>query len=286
MIKTYFQVGMSILLLAMLAACSQVQKQVEAIKPTASLVGVKLTNLNFDQAELVFNIEVKNDNPFSINLDSLDYDFKIADNSLVSGISNQEIKLKKSSISSISLPVTLKFDDLKKIPGGLRNADQLPYLFKSNLNVILPIIGYFTIPVEQQGELPVPKRPTIKFKRMKVENLTLSDADFIFTLEVYNPNAFHLGLSNFNYQLNINNQTWVKGINIEAAAIPQKGKGIINVPTKIDLRKVGSAVYSALANKDRLSYQLVGNITVDTGLEFLKDYEMLLNFAGTTKLSE
>lgn len=286
MIKTYFQVAISILILAMLTACSQLQEQVEAIKPTAKLVDVKLTNMNFDQAELVFKIDVKNYNPFSINLDSLDYDFKIADNSLVSGIINQEIKLEKASTSPVSLPVTLKFDDLKRIPGELWNADQLPYSFRGNLNIILPIIGYFALPIEQKGELPVPKRPSLKFQGMKVNNITMTTADLLVTIEVDNPNAFHLGLSKLNYQLNIDNQTWAKGVSTEAAAIPQKGKGIINIPVKLDLRKVGRAVYSALANQNRLSYQLVGNITVDTGLKFLRDYEMPLNIAGTTRLSD
>ena len=119
---------------------------------------------------------------------------------------------------------------------------------------------------------------------MKVNNLTLTAADLIFTIEVNNPNAFELGISNFNYQLKINNQTWAKGISTETPTIPLKGKGVISVPVKLDLHKVGRSVYSALANKDRLGYQLMGNISLDTGLNFLQDYKMPLNIAGTTEL--
>ena len=273
---------LSLILISFISACAQIDKQVKAAKPTAELLGTRVTNINFEQADLVFDLAVKNANPFSIRLAGLDYDLKVAGNSLVSGVTGQGIKIRKSSTSKVALPVTLRFDDLKNIPGELWKADQFVYQLDSNINVKLPVIGNYAIPFSKKGELPVPKLPSVKLKNLQIKNLSLTSANLLAEVKIDNPNIFKLGLSNFDYRLDINQQTWGEGTSAQSSSIPQKGKGTISIPLKLNLLSMGKTAYQVITSGKQFDYQLLGGVTLDTGLEFLRNHKMPLDIKGTT----
>ena len=279
-LKTLF----TLLLLLSLTACAQLSKQADAIKPTAKLTGTRIGNINFDKIDLIFDLAVTNKNPITLDLAGLDYDLKIENQSLVSGVTAKAIKLKANSTSPVQLPVTLRFEDLKNLPGELWNKDKLAYDLKTTFNIILPIIGNYPVPVEKQGELPVPRIPDIKIKDVKIKNLSFTSAELVAQVEVSNPNDFDLGLSDFDYQLKINQQNWGQGKISKSSKIPKKGKGIIEIPVKLNLLSVGTAAYKILLNKSDIDYQLTGNATVDTGLELLDKQKIPLDIKGSTSL--
>ena len=267
-----------------LISCAELAKHADTIKPTAKLTGTRLANINFEQVDLIFDLAVENKNPVSLNLAGLEYDLKIENQSLVSGTTAQAIQLKASSTSPVQLPITLKFNDLKNLPGELWNKDKIAYQLISQFNVDLPVIGNYAIPVTHKGELPVPKIPDIKIKDVKVKNLSFTSADLIAQVEVSNPNDFDLGLSNLNYQLTVNQQNWGQGKIDQNSSIPKKGKGLVEIPVKLNMLSAGKSAYNALVNKAPMEYQLTGNVTVDTGLELLKKQNIPLDIKGTTSI--
>ena len=267
-----------------LFGCAELAKHADTIKPTAKLTGTRLANINFEQVDLIFDLAVENKNPITLDLAGLDYDLKIENQSLVSGVTAKAIKLKANSTSPVQLPVTLKFDDLKKLPGELWNKDKLAYDLQTTFNIILPVIGNYAIPVSKQGEFPVPKMPGIIIKDVKIKNLSFTTAELVAQVEVTNPNDFDLGLSNLSYQLNVNQQNWGQGKINQSSSIPKKGKGIVEIPVKLNLLSAGKSAYNALVNKTPVEYQLTGNATLDTGLELLKGYNLPLDIKGTTAI--
>ncbi len=267
-----------------LFGCAELAKYSDTIKPTAKLTGTRLAKINFEQVDLIFDLAVENKNPITLDLAGLDYDLKIENQSLVSGVTAKAIKLKANSTSPVQLPVTLKFDDLKKLPGELWNKDKLAYDLQTTFNVILPVIGNYAIPLSKQGEFPVPKMPVIKIKDVKIKNLSFTTAELVAQVEVTNPNDFDLGLSNLNYQLNVNQQNWGQGKINQSSSIPKKGKGIVEIPVKLNLLSAGKSAYNALVNKTPVEYQLTGNATLDTGLELLNGYNLPLDIKGTTAI--
>ena len=160
---------LSILCLIFISGCAEFDRHMDTAKPTAKLLGTRLTKIDFEQVNLVLDLAVTNKNPFSIPLAGLDYDFKIGGNSLVSGVTSQGLKMKRSSTSKIALPVTLKFDDLRKIPGELWKKDQFSYQLDTSINMKLPIIGLYSIPFSKKGTLPVPKLPPYPDQRFQRE---------------------------------------------------------------------------------------------------------------------
>ncbi len=270
-----------ILVLALvLAACAELAKHAETIKPTARLTDVRLAGIDFEQADLVFDLAVDNQNPVAIDLAGLNYDLKIEDHSLVSGVAAQGLEIKPASTSTVQLPVKLKFDDLKKLPGDLWKQDRFEYRLDTEFVVTLPIIGNYAIPVSKTGELPVPKVPEIRLKGIDVKNLGLKTAELVARVDINNPNAFDLAFSEFDYQLNVNQQKWGLGTIRQGASIPQKGSGTVEIPLKLDLLSMGQTVYKVLTTGQPVDYRLTGGMTLDTGMELLRNVRMPVDISG------
>lgn len=273
-----------LLFLLTISGCAQLTEHADSIKPTAKLTGTRLANIDFDKVDLIFDLAVENKNPVPFKLAGLDYDLKIDQQSLVSGVTAQAIEVAGNSTSTIQLPVTLKFADLKKLQGEIWKQDNFNYQLDTVFNISLPLIGNYPVPVSKQGTLPVPKMPQVKIKSVKINSFDLSSAELVTQVEVDNPNSFDLGVSNFNYQLDINKQKWGQGKVTQSSTIPKKGTGTINIPVTLDLLSIGRSAYMLLLNKSHLSYQLTGDVTLDTGIELLRNFKMPLDVKGETSL--
>jgi LEA14-like dessication related protein len=271
-------------LLLQVSACAELTRHADAIKPTAQVTGTRLANIDFDKVELIFDLAVENNNPVALDLAGLEYDLKIADQSLVSGVTGQAVKLKANATSPVELPVTLKFEQLKKLPGEIWQKDSVAYQLDTKVKVSLPVIGDYSIPVSRQGELPVPRMPEVKIRNVKVVDLGFTSADILARVEIINPNGFDLGISDLNYRLNIDEQKWGQGSIRQMKSIPKKGRGTIDIPVNLDLSAMGSTALKLLQDKSTLKYQLKGDVTLDTGIELMRNYEMPLDIKGTTPL--
>ena len=283
--KRSLQRSLVLFFIFFLSSCAELAKHAETIKPTARLTGTHLANINFEQADLVFDLAVENQNPVAINLAGLNYDLKIENQSLISGVTAQGLEIKPVSTSTVQLPVTLKFDDLRKLPEELWQKDRFAYQLDTEIVVDLPIIGHYAIPLSRSGELPVPKMPVIKVKGVKIKNLSLAAAEVVAQVEIDNPNAFDLAFSDFDYQLDINQQNWGLGSISQRSSIAQKSKRTIEIPVKLNIMSMGQTAYQVLSSKQPLEYQLKGAMTLDTGIELLRNYRMPLDIKGKASLN-
>ena len=275
-----------LLLLAMvfLASCAEMTKYAETIKPTAKLTGTRLANIDFNQADLVFDLAIDNQNPVAIDLAGLNYDLKIGNQSLISGVTAKGLRVDPVSTSTVQLPVTLKFDDLKKLPGEIWKKDHFNYQLDTEFIVNLPVIGEYPVPVTKWGELPVPKIPGIRLKNVKIKKLSFKAADLVARVEINNPNAFDLGLSDLNYQLQINQQKWASGKVKQVNPIPKKAAGTVDIPISLDLLSAGRAAYTILMDRQPVDYRLSGDVTLDTGIEMLRNFKLPMDISGKTTL--
>ncbi len=270
--------------LPVLAGCAELAKHAETIKPTAELTAVRLAGIDFEKADLVFDLAVDNRNPVAIDLAGLHYDLQIENHSLMSGVTAQGLQIKAASTSDVALPVTLKFDDLRKLPGELWQQDRVSYRLDTRFVVDLPVIGNYAIPVSRTGELPVPKLPKVSVKGIEIKKLGLDAAELVARLEIDNPNAFDLAFSNLDYRLSVNQQQWGQGSVRQGGKIPQKGSGTIEIPVKLDLMSMGHTAYKMLSSGQPMEYRLKGGITLDTGIELLRNYRLPLDVSGKASL--
>ena len=127
--------------------------------------------------------------------------------------------------------------------------------------------------------------PDIKIKDVQIKNLSFAAAELVALVEIVNPNSFELGFSNFNYQLNVNQQSWGQGSINKSKSIAENGKATIEIPLKLNMLSMGQTAYKMLANKQPLEYQLKGGINLDTRIELLRNYNMPIDIKGKAPLN-
>jgi LEA14-like dessication related protein len=275
------------LLVGLLQGCSsldQVSQVMEGRKPTAQIEGIRLTGLDVNGVDLVFDVNVQNPNAFTIDLADFDYDLQLFEQSFIKGRQSAGVNLAAERASRIEVPLRLGFKQLLNSYQQLKRADQASYRLDLGLGFKMPVIGSLRIPVEFEGDFPVPKIPDFSIKSLAVKRLTLNEAEVLLQLGVENPNSFSLMLQQLDYDLKLNGAVIGKGLIRQPVDIMQGGSGVVNIPLSIDLAQAGRGLYSALLGLSDLRYELNGSVQASGPRELLKSFRIPLEKQGHIKL--
>ena len=112
--------------------------------------------------------------------------------------------------------------------------------------------------------LPIkPATPKVSLADFRLLNLGLLEQNYRLRLRLNNPNPFPLPITQFNYQVRINEQEFTQGKSNQPITIPALGEEFldINVTSNL-LRLIGQwQDWKTLLNQ-RFRYQLVGGVNV------------------------
>ncbi len=270
-------------LLSSCATLEQVSQTLEGQKPTAKVEGLRLTSLDMNGVDLAFDVEVNNPNPVGISLAGLDYDLKLFGSRFVSGEQPMGMRLAANQSSQIALPVRMEFKQLLAAYQQLKSADKAGYDLAMGLGFEVPVLGKLRVPVSYRGEVPIPKMPELKVRSLDVQKLSMSGAQLMMQLEVDNPNAFSLFLTQLNYDLKLNGFDVGGGQITRPVDLKQKGEGVINLPVSLDFAQAGMGLYKALLGSG-ISYDLSGSMKASGSNPFFSGFSMPLNKKGTVGL--
>jgi len=92
-----------------LSGCAALEDALLQKKPTASLVGVHLTDISLKSASLIFDVEVENPYSASLPLVNLDYDVSSKDQQLFTGAADLQTTIPAQSSQKVALPITLNY---------------------------------------------------------------------------------------------------------------------------------------------------------------------------------
>ncbi|MET0069309.1 MAG: LEA type 2 family protein [Candidatus Thiodiazotropha sp.] len=271
----------------LLQGCSsldQVNRVMEGRKPTAQVAGVSLDGLDFKGVDLVFDLQVDNPNPYSIDLTGFDYDLQLFDQSFIKGRQTKGVSLAANSDSRVALPLRLDFKQLLDSYRQLRSADEASYRLDLGLGFKMPVIGAMRLPVDIEGSFPVPRLPAFSVRSLGVKRLSLDEAELELQLEVDNPNRFSLLLQQLDYDFKLNGVAIAKGLIKQPLNIEQDGVGVVAIPLSVNLRQAGMGLYSALLNGSGLDYELNGSLDAATSNALLKRLQIPLAKQGSIDL--
>jgi LEA14-like dessication related protein len=275
------------LLIGLFQGCSsleQVSQVMQERKPTAQVEGVRLSALDIDGVDLVFDVNVQNPNAFSIDLAGFDYDLKLFDQSFLKGRQSAGVRLAGETGSRIEVPLRLGYQQLLNSYQQLKRADQASYRLDLGLGFKMPVIGSLRLPVVFEGNFPIPKIPDFSIKSLAVKRLTLNQADVLLQLEVENPNSFSLLLQELNYHLKLNGAVVGEGLISQPVDIRRGGSGVVSIPLSIDFARAGRELYSALLGLSDIRYELNGSIQASGSQALLKSFKIPLEKQGHIQL--
>lgn len=238
-------------------------------KPQLSVENVRVSDFNFEEMELTYDIKVDNPNAMSVQMLAYDYNFDINENTLVTGDQKKELAIEASGASTFQVPMRFNFADVYRSVQGLRDSDEASYSFLSNLTFDLPALGQTKVPVSKEGRIPLLKKPKVSLEDYEVTGLNFNSAKLNLQLSVDNPNSFGIDINALNYDLMINGDRWANGTALKGATIKEKGVTMLNIPISINISEIGMSAYRLLSGGETFNYEIEGDFDLNARHELL-----------------
>ncbi len=118
---------------------------------------------------------------------------------------------------------------------------------------------------------PLKKRQALKdcnfrLADVEVKDVTLSDANFVVKLEVYNPNDVEVIVDRFSYKLWSDKTALAEGWHRRQEKVAAGETKVLALTAKTPLKNLGRGVLSQLRGKGGVTYTLQGTVYLDTFL--------------------
>ena len=127
-------------------------------------------------------------------------------------------------------------------------------------------------------ELSNVQKPAVSVADFRISDLSLQDVELTFDLLVDNPNPVAVTLSSYNYDLQIESNSFVKGSQPLNTTIPSKGQNNISVPVKFTFKELYDT-FTSINSKDEGAYLFLANVEIS--LPVLGVIEVPIEKSGT-----
>ncbi|UCH49284.1 MAG: LEA type 2 family protein [Betaproteobacteria bacterium] len=248
----------------LVAGCSSLDEVIEsAPKPSARILGAGVRNLSLQSLDLVFDVEVSNPYNVSLPLVDLTYTLGSGGKQLLSGSIKPSGSVPANGKSVLQLPARLDLASVVKTLPGVKPGAVVPYEAQLNLIVDVPVVGEMTLPVERNGEIPVPALPQITLLSFDVGDLGLDEVRAEARLRVKNTNRFRIELTRVRFDLALGGR---KVASTRLSASPKLAPGqtaVVKIPLSLSPRALGAGVLDVLSGSDA-GYAISGRLDVMT----------------------
>ncbi len=249
-----------------LGGCSVLEDYVEQLGETsasANITGVSLVDFSLSGATLAFDVEVNN--PYAVALPLLDIGWSVGSGGteLMSGNFEPDQALAAASSTTLTLPASFAFADVLSVLSSIKPGSIVPYELDANLSVDAPLVGRLSLPLANEGELPIPTVPDIELKGIAWDELSMSEARATLRLGIGNTNAFPLSLDTMFYDLALGGTSVASTSVAESVDISEGESAVIEIPISFAPADLGFAVFKMLTG-DGAAYALAGTLEVGT----------------------
>lgn len=257
--------------------CASVPKDIrDAVKlPEARFVQLHLRDVSFEKVTLDFEFSIANPYNLGLTLNGLDYDLDLEGKDFVAGKTNQSLRLEPLKSAPVRLPLTVKFTDfVDNFDSFFSSRETVAYALNAGFGLETPI-GPVRVPLNQAGDVPLPKIPDVEMQNVRLRNVGLTGAEVEFSLNVRNRGQFPVQPRGFSYGVKL------AGVSVSSRqqalpVLPANTAQPVTIPLRVDFLRLGAAVVEAIRSRS-LPYEFKGDL--DLGL-FKHPFEL----RGTAKL--
>jgi LEA14-like dessication related protein len=124
-------------------------------EPEVRLMGVDVGSVGLDSAELLFDFNVDNPNARDLMLDGVAYRLDVEGARLLDGRRGERLEIRSGRDNRVTLPVTVRYEDLSRVLRNLRREERPSYELKADFEFDAPLVGTLVVPVTQRGRVPL-----------------------------------------------------------------------------------------------------------------------------------
>lgn len=121
--------------------------------PKVKLKDVRLRDTDLKTALLDIVLEVDNQSAAAATVKNLKYNLSVNEKEIASGVFDQTVELPGKKITSVTVPISVKLEDIVTSALSLLQNKGAPYRAKGSVNV-----GVFEIPFDETGKIDLDKR--------------------------------------------------------------------------------------------------------------------------------
>ena len=259
-------------------------------------------NIDFETVDADFVFRVENNTSFGLSVADFDYALQFADIEWLAGDSPDGLTLMADDYSEIALPTSVVFGDLYEMVQAVRGDDNIGFGLDGNFGLALSTdtITYddsaasggqassqgieqaddgsfiLDIPYSADGDFPALRRPKFSFQKIRLADISFTEASIELDLGVDNEHESNLWFTNFDYNIGFDGNTVASGLVADLGGVDGASSGEVSaassigtltLPIVIDLLSLGAAgvdIYQALTNNEPLSLDLTAATDVDT----------------------
>lgn len=232
-------------------------------KPTADVSGIHIPSINLKKLEIVVDVLITNPNPVPIPLVDIDYLVESNGRKLVSGLIPDAGTIHAHGSETVKIPITIIYDDIKDTYDDIKPGSIIPYKIKVGLIADVPVFGKLTLPLEKEGEIPVPYKPDVDLDKVEFDSFSFEETSATLHMKLENKNDFDLGLNALEYEV------WLAGVSIvnaklsKSAKVEKNGISYIQLPVSFRPKDFGSALWDMIRGKGA-GYAMKGNLDMDS----------------------
>jgi LEA14-like dessication related protein len=238
-------------------------------RPTASITGVRIGDFSLNDLTLVFDLAVTN--PYTVGLPLVNIDYSLASQSqpFLQGQAPLQGSIPAGQTKTLSLPAKVVFVDLLKVLKGISLGSTVPYKGTLGLSVNAPVLGALRLPLEKEGQLPVPAPPQVSVPSVTWQNVSLSGATGLLKMKVANPNSFAFDVAGLDYDIKLGGVALAKGGLTNAASLAAGAAQEIGINVSLSTAQAGMALLQMVKGQSG-TYSLGGAISIGTPFGPLK----------------
>jgi len=248
---------------------------------------MSIQTIDFDGVTLLFDFDVTNPNRLDVSAESYNYEFFINGQSFINGTQEERLEIGSQSTSTVQVPVSMTFSNLYESFRSVLQQDSISYRMDTAVSFSLPVIGSRTVPVQAEGDLPIPKVPRIRFGDFEMKRLSFSGAEVDISFTVDNPNPFGITLAGADYTLQVNGNEWLDTSLREAIRVSGSETREITIPLELSASQMGSALMEMMRGRKEFEYNLTGQARISADIEgFTQEQSVPFDLEGIFNLDD
>ena len=269
------------------SGCGALRDATNIKEPNVKYSDVSIQKMSFDGITLLFDFDVTNPNRTGVSADGYRYDFFINGESFLSGQQSERIEIGREATSTIQVPVSLSYSNIIESFRSVLSDDSISYKIATDVTFSLPVLGARRVPVEAEGELPVPRIPQIEFGGFDMKSISFSGAEAEVTFRVKNPNTFGIVLAGADYTLQVNGKNWLDTNLGESIRVGGSESQDVTIPIKLSASQMGSALTEMMGGREEFKYRLTGSAQVSADIEgFVENQTIPFDLQGILNLND
>jgi len=260
------------------------QKTKESLKdaaiPSIKIAKVDLIKLTSERADLLAHLELVNNVPIGISVDSITYIIFVENQDIGKSSCAEPIHLKANGTSMITIPLSIYYEKLIKLFERLRKEGRDSSMLKINAVLYSTIIpnGFADIKIEKK--IPLILIPKIEIQKFKIEKLTSSGTSLGIDILVKNDNTMQFSFSNFKYQIKIENDKEIIGDIPNTIKIKPHDSTSIHIPIELSYKQITQTLVAYIKQGKKMKYDVTITMKPQTNIYSLKDSELIIHSTG------